>query len=332
MLVAVIFLLALLTIALAVALPKVSKEIQRDRELETMHRGKQYIRAVKHVLQEIRRPIRPTSMRWSSPPTTSASCARNISTRPPARKIGSRFALGQNKAPTAMGFFGQPLGGIGGCAPSADRRKLCRQLFVQCFLQHHVQHSGAHFRLHDRRQRGTAPVSALTPSTGTPNSPTDPNAANTTDSTTSSTTGQPAKRGRPSAADRHHRLLSQQPQAVHHGLQDEEPLQRVGVCLRPDCRADDGERRQGGRAAPDWQACTAAHGTGTDSGCRATPASDTTARRYPTHRHSSSQRNRSAIASSEASHNATRPAPRKGRALLHERAKLKARAGMPRCR
>jgi len=39
-LVAVIFMLALLIIALAVAAPKVAKDIQRDRELETMHRGK----------------------------------------------------------------------------------------------------------------------------------------------------------------------------------------------------------------------------------------------------------------------------------------------------
>src|ERR1035438_6324277 len=47
MLVAVIFLVALLTISLAVALPRISKEIQRDREIETMHRGKQYIRGIR---------------------------------------------------------------------------------------------------------------------------------------------------------------------------------------------------------------------------------------------------------------------------------------------
>jgi len=46
-LVAVMFMLALLMIAMAVAAPKIAKEIQRDRELETMHRGKQYARAIK---------------------------------------------------------------------------------------------------------------------------------------------------------------------------------------------------------------------------------------------------------------------------------------------
>ena len=46
-LVAVMFMLAILIIALSVAAPKIAKEIQRDREIETMHRGKQYARGVK---------------------------------------------------------------------------------------------------------------------------------------------------------------------------------------------------------------------------------------------------------------------------------------------
>ena len=46
-LVAVIFMLAILIIAMAVAAPRVRKQLQRDREIETMHRGKQYARAVK---------------------------------------------------------------------------------------------------------------------------------------------------------------------------------------------------------------------------------------------------------------------------------------------
>jgi type II secretory pathway pseudopilin PulG len=46
-LVAVIFMLAILILSLAVAAPGIKKEIQRDRELETMHRGKQYARAIK---------------------------------------------------------------------------------------------------------------------------------------------------------------------------------------------------------------------------------------------------------------------------------------------
>src|ERR1700719_2712498 len=46
-LISVMILLAVFLIAMAVAAPKVAESIQRDRELETMQRGKQYIRAIK---------------------------------------------------------------------------------------------------------------------------------------------------------------------------------------------------------------------------------------------------------------------------------------------
>src|ERR1700722_17105736 len=41
-----IFFIALLVISLAVAAPKIARSIQRDRDLETFHRGVQYRRAV----------------------------------------------------------------------------------------------------------------------------------------------------------------------------------------------------------------------------------------------------------------------------------------------
>ncbi|WP_446744354.1 hypothetical protein [Silvibacterium acidisoli] len=46
-LIAVLFLVAALLIALAVAAPRMSKAIQRDRELELEHRGEQYKRAIR---------------------------------------------------------------------------------------------------------------------------------------------------------------------------------------------------------------------------------------------------------------------------------------------
>jgi type II secretory pathway pseudopilin PulG len=46
-LISVIFMLAVLAIWMAVAAPKIARQIQRDRELETIHRGKQYARAIK---------------------------------------------------------------------------------------------------------------------------------------------------------------------------------------------------------------------------------------------------------------------------------------------
>src|SRR5438270_8474147 len=42
----VMLMLALLIISMAVALPKIAADIQRDREIETFHRGMQYRRAV----------------------------------------------------------------------------------------------------------------------------------------------------------------------------------------------------------------------------------------------------------------------------------------------
>ena len=119
-LVAVIFLLALLTIALAVALPKISKEIQRDRELETMHRGKQYIRAVKLYYKKF--GAYPPNVDALVKPTNNIRLLRKKYADPTTGKEDWKpIRFGQNKAPTVMGFFGVPLGGstIAGTGPGA---------------------------------------------------------------------------------------------------------------------------------------------------------------------------------------------------------------------
>lgn len=110
-LVSVMFLLALLIIAMAVAVPKISADIQRDREVETYHRGMQYRRAIQLYYKKFNR----------YPPNVEALVKTNE-----IRFLRKRYIdpitgkddwkpvfLGQNKAPLAMGFFGQPLGGIG---------------------------------------------------------------------------------------------------------------------------------------------------------------------------------------------------------------------------
>ncbi len=126
-LVAVMFLLALLIISLAVALPRVREDIQRDREIETMNRGKQYIRAIKMYYKRFH----------AYPPNVDALVKTNE-----IRFLRKRYTdpitgkddwkpvqFGQNKTPLAMGFFGQPLagaaiagtgpGGIAGATPIA---------------------------------------------------------------------------------------------------------------------------------------------------------------------------------------------------------------------
>jgi type II secretory pathway pseudopilin PulG len=120
-LLAVIFLVVLLTIALAVALPKVSKEIQRDRELETMERGKQYIRGVRMYYKKF--GAYPPNVDALVKPTNNIRFMRKKYADPTTGKEDWKPVLfGQNKAPTAMGFFGQPLGGssIAGIGPGAS--------------------------------------------------------------------------------------------------------------------------------------------------------------------------------------------------------------------
>jgi type II secretory pathway pseudopilin PulG len=121
-LVAVIFMLTILIISLAVAAPKVARDIQRDRELETMHRGKQYIRAIRMYYKKnnayppnidaLLKPSNALNIRYLRKkyvdPTT-------------GKEEWKAIHFGQNKAPTAMGFFGQPLGGstLAGIGPGA---------------------------------------------------------------------------------------------------------------------------------------------------------------------------------------------------------------------
>jgi type II secretory pathway pseudopilin PulG len=120
-LIAVIFLLALFTIALAVALPRVIKEIQRDRELETMQRGKQYIRGVKLYYKKF--GAYPPNVDALVKPTNNIRFLRKKYADPTTGKEDWKPVLfGQNKAPTAMGFFGKPIGGstVAGIGPSAS--------------------------------------------------------------------------------------------------------------------------------------------------------------------------------------------------------------------
>jgi len=107
-LLAVVFLLALVTIWMAAALPKMAKSIQRDRELETMHRGKQYLRAIQLYYRKFH----------AFPPNVDALVKTNE-----IRFLRKKYIdpmtgkddwkpimYGQNKVPIVMGFFGQPAG------------------------------------------------------------------------------------------------------------------------------------------------------------------------------------------------------------------------------
>lgn len=103
-----VFAVAILVLSLSIALPKLRQEIQRDQEIETMHRGKQYIRAIQLYYRRFHayptgvdalvymNGIRFLRKRYADPLT--------------GKDDWRPVLLGQNKAPTAMGFFGEPLG------------------------------------------------------------------------------------------------------------------------------------------------------------------------------------------------------------------------------
>lgn len=117
MILAAMFLLVIFTIGLSIAVPVVARQIQLDRERETIERGKQYRRAIQLYFRRFH----------AYPPTMDALVDTNnirfLRKRyldPMTRKDDWRPILfGQNKAPTAMGFFGQPLTGIGSTGASA---------------------------------------------------------------------------------------------------------------------------------------------------------------------------------------------------------------------
>lgn len=115
-----IFLMALLVLSLAVAAPKIARSIQRDRDLETFHRGQQYRRAIQLYYRKFH----------AYPPNVNALIntndirfLRKKYTDPiTGQDDWKPIAFGQNKTPTAMGFFGQPLSGnpstVAGVGPS----------------------------------------------------------------------------------------------------------------------------------------------------------------------------------------------------------------------
>ena len=110
-LVAVMFMLAALVIAMSVAEPRIAASIQRDRELETMRRGKQYARAVKLYYKQ-----------FNSYPANVDALAQTNNIRylrkkyldPTTGKADWKpIPYGQQKTQT-LGFFGQPIGGAPG--------------------------------------------------------------------------------------------------------------------------------------------------------------------------------------------------------------------------
>lgn len=105
-LLAVIFMTLLVLVALAVAAPKIAMSIQRDKELETIHRGQQYKRAIKLYYQKF--GTYPTSIDQLVE-TNQIRFLRKKYTDPLTGKDDWKPVLFGQAHVRPLGFFGQPL-------------------------------------------------------------------------------------------------------------------------------------------------------------------------------------------------------------------------------
>src|ERR1700691_3231100 len=115
LLLGVLFMVLLLTIALAIAAPKIAESIRRDKEEETIHRGKQYSRAIQMYFAKYNRY--PNSIDQLMK-TDNQRFLRKRYLDPMTGKDDWRIIhLGEAKVP-AMGLFGQQSQMQGGITPT----------------------------------------------------------------------------------------------------------------------------------------------------------------------------------------------------------------------
>ncbi len=260
MLVVVIFMLAILILSLSVALPRVRESIQRDREEETMQRGKQYIRAVQLYYRKFN----------AYPPNVDALVKTNNIRFLRKKYIDpttgkdewKAIMYCQNKTPQAMGFFGQPLAGAG-CGLAAGTGPIGggTGLGTPAGSGTGSASTSGGLGLFNSSPGATTGSGAGATGAQSGTGGTDAN-GNPTDSRNRNQwhrlglwfVEQPYRQRSDPWRWRHHRLLPAKPQAVPDGLQEEEPLQRVGVPLQSlDGSAKHGRRKyRHDRPASQW--------------------------------------------------------------------------------
>ena len=110
-LLAVIFLTVILLISIALAAPKIAQSIQRDRDLETIHRGEQYKRAIQLYYKQY--GAYPTSFDQLKQ-TNNVRYLRKEYADPLTGKVDWKPVYYGQAHVHPLGFFGQPLSAIGG--------------------------------------------------------------------------------------------------------------------------------------------------------------------------------------------------------------------------
>lgn len=143
-LLAALFLCVLLLISLAIAAPKMARSIQRDKELETIHRGEQYRRAIQLYYRKFQRY--PTSIDQLVE-TNQIRFLRKRYADPLTGKDDWKPVLFGQAHVRPLGFFGQPLMAAAGMAGVAGMGGMSASMY--------------------------APVAATTDANGVPIAPTD---------------------------------------------------------------------------------------------------------------------------------------------------------------
>jgi type II secretory pathway pseudopilin PulG len=109
MLLGLVVAIFLILLALSIAAPKVAEELKRDREVEAVHRGNQYVRAIQLYYRKI--GTYPGSLEQLEK-TNNIRFLRQRYADPMTGKADWRLIkLGEAKT-TVKGFFGKPLTGI----------------------------------------------------------------------------------------------------------------------------------------------------------------------------------------------------------------------------
>ena len=110
MLVGLIVAIFLILLALSVAAPKVAQDLRRDREVEAVHRGNQYVRAIRLYYRKMNNTY-PGSMEQLEK-SNNIRFLRQKYVDPMTGKEDWRLIhVGEAKT-TVKGFFGQPLAGL----------------------------------------------------------------------------------------------------------------------------------------------------------------------------------------------------------------------------
>jgi type II secretory pathway pseudopilin PulG len=111
-LLAVLFLAVMILVLLAVAAPKVAADIERDREVELMHRANQYRRAIQLYYRKFQ--AYPPNMEALEKSNQIRFLRKRYRDPVTGKDEWHLIHFGENKLPTVYGFFGQAMGGAGG--------------------------------------------------------------------------------------------------------------------------------------------------------------------------------------------------------------------------